>query len=61
MLERGDIMKELLFFVLGLVIGGLSGITVMCCMQINRMNEDYYEKKKCKKTILDKSSRSQRA
>ena len=54
-------MKELLFFVLGLVIGGLSGITVMCCMQINRMNEDYDEKKKCEKTILDKSSRSQRA
>jgi len=29
-------VKELLFFVLGLMIGGLSGITVMCFLQINR-------------------------
>lgn len=33
-------MKELLFFVLGLISGGLSGITVMCCLQINRLNND---------------------
>lgn len=32
-------MKELLFFILGLMIGGLSGITVMCCLQINKLNE----------------------
>ena len=31
-------MNELLFFVLGLVIGGLSGITIMCMIQINRIN-----------------------
>ena len=36
-------MKELLFFVLGMVIGGLSMTTLMCCLQINRVNE--YEKK----------------
>lgn len=36
-------MSELLFFVLGLVIGGLTGVTIMCCLQINRINE--YEKK----------------
>lgn len=36
-------MSELLFFVLGLVIGGLTGVTVMCFLQINRINE--YEKK----------------
>lgn len=33
-------MKELLLFVLGLISGGLSGITVMCCLQINRLNDD---------------------
>lgn len=32
-------MSELLFFVLGLTIGGLTGITIMCCLQINRINE----------------------
>ena len=36
-------MTELLFFVLGLIIGGLTGITIMCCFQINRINE--YENK----------------
>lgn len=36
-------MGELLFFVLGLVIGGLTGITIMCFLQINRINE--YENK----------------
>ena len=35
-------MSELLFFVLGLVIGGLTGVTIMCCLQINRIND--YEK-----------------
>lgn len=32
-------MSELLFFILGMVIGGLTGITLMCCLQINRINE----------------------
>ena len=54
-------MKELLFFILGLVIGGLSGVTTICCLQINRLNEKNYEKAKCEKAVLDKSSRSQRA
>ena len=36
-------MSELLFFVLGLTIGGLTGVTIMCCLQINRINE--YENK----------------
>ena len=35
-------MIELLFFVLGLIIGGLTGITIMCFLQINKINE--YEK-----------------
>ncbi len=53
-------MKELLFFILGLVIGGLSGITVMCCLQINRLNGECYEDEKYKKTVLAKSNGSQR-
>ena len=36
-------MSELLFFVLGLVIGGLNGVVMMCAVQINRINE--YESK----------------
>ena len=32
-------MKELLFFTLGLLIGGLTGVSVMCVLQINRVNE----------------------
>ena len=42
-------MSELLFFTLGLLIGGLTGISVMCMMQINRINEmknKYYDKRK---------------
>ena len=32
-------MNELLFFVLGLVIGSLSGLAVMCVIQINKYNK----------------------
>ena len=32
-------MSELLFFILGLIIGGLTMTTVMCCLQVNRINE----------------------
>lgn len=32
-------MKELLFFVLGLLVGGLTMTTFMCCLQINRVNK----------------------
>ncbi len=32
-------MSELLFFVLGTIIGGLIMTTLMCCLQINRVNE----------------------
>ena len=32
-------MSELLFFILGLVIGGLCATTLMCCLQVNRVNE----------------------
>ena len=32
-------MSELLFFVLGLMIGGLMGVVLMCMLQINKVNE----------------------
>lgn len=40
-------MSEFLFFIIGLLIGGLGGVTVMCLLQINHLNkEDDYEKTK---------------
>lgn len=33
-------MSELLFFILGLIIGGLIGITLMCMFQVNRLTDD---------------------
>lgn len=33
-------MSELLFFVLGLIIGGLVGITVMCLLQISKSADE---------------------
>lgn len=32
-------MSELLFFILGLIVGGLAMTTLMCCLQINRIND----------------------
>lgn len=32
-------MSELLFFVLGFIIGGLAMTTLMCCLQVNRIIE----------------------
>ena len=32
-------MKELLFFILGTIVGGLAMTTLMGCLQINRINE----------------------
>ena len=37
--KRRNCMNELLFFTLGLLIGGLTGVSVMCVLQINRVNE----------------------
>lgn len=31
-------MHDFLFFFIGLLIGGLVGITVMCLLQINRLH-----------------------
>lgn len=32
-------MSELLFFVLGFIMGGLAMTTLMCCLQVNRISE----------------------
>ena len=32
-------MSELLFFVLGFIIGGLAMTTLMCCLQVNAISE----------------------
>ena len=39
-------MMELLFFTLGLLIGVLTGVTVMCILQINRINRFDNNRKK---------------
>lgn len=38
--KGGKYMSELLFFLLGLVIGGLTGITLMCMLQISRIADE---------------------
>lgn len=45
-------MGEFICLVIGMPIGGLFGVTLMCCLQINRMHnatrkEEMYEKEKC--------------
>ena len=61
-------MKEFLILVIGIVIGGTFMTMLMCCLQINRLNdyerkcmclenklgEKYNENTKYKKTVLDK-------
>lgn len=32
-------MSELLFFIIGVPHGGLSGVMLMCCLQINRPSD----------------------
>ena len=42
-------MNELLFFIIGILLGGLCGVVSMCLLQINRLSErevDANEKKK---------------
>lgn len=48
-------MTEFIFFMIGLLLGSCIGITIMCCLQINRLYKsdsvrkevEPYEKKKC--------------
>lgn len=43
-------MSELLFFIIGTMLGGLVGVVLMCCLQINRLSQreevDYEETKR---------------
>ena len=32
-------MTELIFFIIGVMLGGLTGVVIMCCLQINRLAE----------------------
>ena len=32
-------MIGLIFFIIGVMLGGLAGIVIMCCLQINRLAE----------------------
>ena len=32
-------MSELLFFIIGIILGGLVGVMLMCCLQINRLSD----------------------
>ena len=32
-------MIEFIFFIIGLMLGGLTGVVIMCCWQINRLAE----------------------
>lgn len=36
-------MKEALFLILGLVIGNLSGLLIMCMLQINYLKSEKYK------------------
>ena len=48
-------MTEFIFFLVGLLLGSCIGITIMCCLQINRLYKfnsstkevKPYEKKNC--------------
>lgn len=42
-------MTEFIFFMIGLMIGGLFGVTMMCCFQINRMNKYHSHREEDKK------------
>lgn len=33
-------MHEFLFFLIGLMIGGIIGVVTMCLLQINRLNDN---------------------
>lgn len=34
-------MHELLFFIIGCLLGGMVGVVTMCLLQINRLNDNY--------------------
>ena len=47
-------MSEFIFFIIGIMLGGLTGVVIMCCLQINRLSERKEvdnAKKKCADTF----------
>ncbi len=38
-------MHELIFFLIGCLLGGTIGVTVMCLVQINHNQDDYSQRK----------------
>ena len=41
-------MSELLFFIIGITLGGLCGVVCMCCLQINRLSKEDKDNAKTK-------------
>lgn len=41
-------MHELLFFMIGFLLGGVIGVTIMCLMQINRIRSTEHIRKEDK-------------
>ena len=41
-------MHELLFFMIGFLLGGVIGVTIMCVMQINRISRTENNRKEDK-------------
>ena len=37
--ERSLRMSEFIFFIIGIMLGGLTGVAIMCCLQINHLSE----------------------
>lgn len=38
-------MHELLFFIIGSLLGGIAGVGTMCLLQINRINDIHFTRK----------------
>lgn len=54
-------MSEFLFFIIGTTLGGLMGVVMMCCLQINRLSkgkEDVDAKKECADIVPSDGGRS---
>lgn len=48
-------MSEFIFFIIGIMLGGLTGVAIMCCLQISRLSkreEVENAKTKCADTFL---------
>jgi hypothetical protein len=44
-------MTELAWLIVGLLIGGCIGVTLMCCLQLNRVNDYESEIRKLKEQL----------